>query len=87
MRRDGKWTYCGHLSDVRGLKNYYLANITAPWCAVYLRTWELMNSQEEKTGKTSPIQKVGRHLTYIQIQNKNNLLKENDCMHTLAPVR
>jgi len=55
----GKWTCHRYLSDVRGLKNNYLANLTAPWCAVYLRTWELMNSQEEKPGKCVPFARWG----------------------------
>jgi len=60
----GKSAHCRCLSDVRGLKNNYLANLAAPLCAVYLRTCDLMNSQGIKPGKTCPIREVGIHLIY-----------------------
>ena len=60
----GNWTHCGCLSDARGLRISYLANLTAPWCAVYLRTCDLTNLWGMKPGKMCPIQKVGIHLIY-----------------------
>jgi len=60
MRSDGKWekwTCHRCLSDMGSSKIYYLANLTAPWCAVYLRTCEMTNLWEEKPEKHVPFKR------------------------------
>jgi len=44
----------------------------------------MMNLWEEKPEKHVSFERWDT--AYIQVQNKNILFEENDCMHTLVPV-
>jgi hypothetical protein len=44
---------------------------------------ELIGSEERQERKHSPIQKVGRHLIYIQMLG---IYLTCDCTHTLVPI-